>query len=168
MGSILAFDDFVFQVLFADLAYILVTNDQQTYNPAVKIRLKFIYRGGTGENRGARFSIYLYDRDDTDLLGTASVPEPSTVLPDVYGINPKAPKEGRPPLTASQQDQIENNLIATGSSEIYTDGIFVRKVDNILETYWTGFFSINIPPVGSGPKDIKENTTFTGQAQIVS
>ena len=159
MPEILDFDDFIIYILYNENASIEIdarTDGQQT-GPGGTVEVVFIYRGGIGTGRAGAFNIFVFDRSDTTLVGTAETPESN--LPQVFGILPVVPLAGGPRLTLLQISQLNaGNIIS---------GIFAQLVGGKWQAHWTGSFKVTSPLAGSGVGDINQDTTFTGQAQIV-
>ena len=168
---ILAQDDFLFHVIQNESPYIDVLDSSsvtgpssgQVAGPDTVIAFVFVYRGGLGKKRGASWSIFVYERSDTDLIGTASEPEGN--MPRVYDIIPRVPNKSRPRLVDSGQADLARD------NQLLDAGIFSRLDSNgELQLFWVGSFKLRTPQVGPEDGNIDpdtESVQFTGQAQIL-
>ena len=154
--AVLAKDDFTMSVLQQSTnPWILVADDQQTI-PGEPANFEFNYNGGTGTSQGTGFNIFIYDRDDNGVTGTAASPATNApfngktrTIPPVVNIVPGVPEPGLPP-------------IPTGSvpPNVYHDTVAGRA-------YWRGTFTVTAP--GADEYDLDDEViVFTGQAQITN
>ena len=155
--GVLDTSDFVFHVeLHRDATIeILDESNNQTVGSGNTLVIGFIYQGGIGNGLATGFNIFVFDRSDTTLVGTAETPESN--LPVPFDIDPATPLPGSPAITGS--------LIAMAvAGVISTNNFYAVLVSGVWSTHHRGSFSVTAPSSGF----TEDLTTFSGQAQITN